>query len=552
MKMNFLKNKSTRTKTLTAVTAGGIILLLALNYLLTFLVGKFALYIDMTPETLYTLSDEMKSECSFINDLEDGREIEIIFCNDPDNLTSSTVTRVPYFMALQMQREFDNLSVRTVNVTYNPTALAKYKTTSLTEISPSDIIISCGSTYRIIAAKNFWTVSDENTYFSYNGEYKMASLIMSVAAVNKPAVYFTVGHGETYYDKNNPESEGSIASAAIYDLLSERGFSVGTVDLSREDIPDDCAILIINNPTSDFIYDKSQSGAAFYDTETRKIDRYLRKKQGALMVARDYRRDDLTNLDAFLYEWGFSFGNYAVTDSENHVGGASDTDKIIGVYETESNSYANAIYGDFANLASAPSTVFMNTGYIDCSFYETEVRQEDGSSEVTLTYNSFMTSYSTATATDGSGATVKKDERLDLAAVTVRYALDEYTSEADYSYVFCANSADFFSNDLLYNGSYANFDIVSAVVNNISRIEKYASVDLGGMSLNSPKYGGKQLVYDTLSDTASTVYNGDGSYRETLKALTPGVKRAAVIISVAATVVPLAVCIVIKTRRKYL
>ncbi len=557
MNNNFLKNKSTRTKVFTAITALAVIVLLALNYLITYFISGRALYVDMTPEGLYSLSDEMKSECAFIKELDDkDKELEIIFCNDPDKLTSSTVTRVPYFMALQMEREYENLSVRTVNVTYNPTALAKYKTTSLTQISPSDIIVSYGSTYRIISAKSLWMVTDQDTYFSYNGEYKMASLIMSVTAVNKPAAYFTVGHGETYYDASNPESEGSIASAALYDLLSARGFNVGVVDLSREQIPDDCAILIINDPKSDFTYDKSQSaGLFYYDSETRKIDRYLRKNQGALMVARDYdssERGSLENLDAFLYEWGFAFGDCSVTDGKNHVGAETDTDKIIGVYDTESDSYANAIYGEFASLASAPNTVFMNTGYLECSFYETDVRQEDGSSEVTLTYNSFMTSYSTATAKDKSGADVKKDECLDLAAVTVRYKLDEYTNEAEYSYVFCANSADFFSNELLYNNSYANYDIASALINNISRIDMYASVNLGGTSLNSPKYGGKQLVYDTLSDTASTVYNGDGTRKETIKALTPGAKRAAVIISVAVPVIPLAICIVVKTRRKYL
>ncbi len=536
----------------TVITVAIILAVLAVNYLLMHLISKNALYIDMTPETLYTLSDEMKSECAFINELDGDAGIEVIFCQDPDKLTENTVTRVPYFMALQMQRHFDNFSVRTENVTYNPTALAKYKTTSLTEIAPSDIIISYGNTYRIVSAESFWMTTSQNTYFSYNGEYKMASILMSVTAVNKPVAYFTVGHGETYYDINNPESAESIASAGIYDLLTERGLKVLTLDLSKQEIPEDCALLIINNPKEDFKYDKSEAASLFYVSETKKIDRYLRKNQGALMVARDYMSEGLTNLDAFLGEWGFAFGSSQVSDSKNHVGGASDTDRVIGAYETESNSYANAIYGEFANLPTAPNTIFLNTGYVECSFYETDTRKEEGATATTITYNSFIKTHETAVATTPDGMLDRKDEALDLAAVSVRHTLNEITSEAEYSYVFCANSADFLGNELLYSNTYANFDIVSAVVNNISRTDIYASMELGGSSMNSPKYGGKQLVYDTLSETSATIYNPDATFKGTLKPLTAGVKRVAVIISVTVPLVPLCACIVIKVKRKYL
>ena len=163
-----------------------------------------------------------------------------------------------------------------------------------------------------------------------------------------------------------------------------------------------------------------------------------------------------------------------------------------------------------------------------------------------------MTSYKSAVATNSDGGQVREDEYLDLAAVTVRYNLDEETSEADYSYVFCANSKDFFSNELLYSTSYANFDIVSALVNNIARTDVYASIELGGTSLNSPKYGGKQIVYDTLSATAVKVYNGDASYKMTVKALTSGAVRAGIIISVTVPLVILAVGVVIRVKRKYL
>ena len=158
MKNSIFKGKATRTKIFTLITVGIIVLVLALNYLITYLFTSSALYADLTPEELYTLSDEMKKECEFIDTLDgENGEIEIIFCDDPDRLMSNTVTRAVYFMALDMEREFDNVRVKEINSVYNPTALAAYRTTSLTAIEPTDVIISYRSTYRIVTAESFWT-----------------------------------------------------------------------------------------------------------------------------------------------------------------------------------------------------------------------------------------------------------------------------------------------------------------------------------------------------------------------------------------------------------
>jgi len=48
------------------------------------------------------------------------------------------------------------------------------------------------------------------------------------------------------------------------------------------------------------------------------------------------------------------------------------------------------------------------------------------------------------------------------------------------------------------NASYANFDVVSALVENISRSDEYASITLGGLSYNSDRVGGKELTDTSL------------------------------------------------------
>jgi hypothetical protein len=78
---------------------------------------------------------------------------------------------------------------------------------------------------------------------------------------------------------------------------------------------------------------------------------------------------------------------------------------------------------------------------------------------------------------------------------------------SSFSYLFCVNSAEFFSSSLIGESSFANFDIVSAVVENISRIDDYASMDLGAISFNSASGGGKYIIPTEMSEEDATIYS---------------------------------------------
>lgn len=530
MRFNLFKGKSTRTKIFTLITLVSTVILLALNLLLTYFGQINTIFFDMTDEGFYSLTDALVDECSFLasDDFKDEngkqREVTITFCNDPDYLISSTTTRIIYFMALKLSSVYPNVNVRTVNVRMNPTAVAEYKTTSLSTISPTNIIVSEGQRYRITDAARFWNegTAYEGEWF-YNGEYRITTLIKSVTRINAPKAYFLTGHGETYYDPENPESEMSISMSDMYDLLVQHGLDVKTLDLSdpkNERVPEDCALLIINNPTVDFSYDEERLNEFNYVSETEKLDRYLVMKQGAIMVSRDYKEKELPVFDAFLYEWGFKFGDTKIADEENTVYSSDGSEVIVSQYNTDEESYAYALYGDYAALSSAPVTVFGDAGYIKCSFYEGFSLTEAGTENVARTYASFLTTSKDARqyakdpdSGEYDNPAYQDPASYDLAAVSVRSQFDSTSAEYVFSYIFCVNSASFFTNEMLGNTSYANFDIVSSVVNNISRFDDHASLNLGGISANSLVMGGKKQIYtgmkaDGLAASQYLVYSG--------------------------------------------
>ena len=553
-KYALFKGKSTRTKLFTVISSIIIVAVLALNLILTALGASNLWFLDMTREDFYTLSDKMVEECGkILNSLDENgnkRQIKVTFCNDPDYLVNSKDTRMPYFMAKAIAKKFDNVTVETVNVELNPTAVSMYKTTSRQQIKPTDVIISYGAKYRVTSAPSYWT---EN-YFSYNGEYRFVSALASLTAINRPVAYFLTGHGETYYDKDNPDSEMSRECGSLVDLLYDAGLDVDTLDLSKVDkVPDDCALLIINNPRTDFLYDEDRYNDFGYVSETEKLDRYLLSDSGACIVNRDYRSVELTNFDYLLREWGIEFGNGQVSDEKSYVplvDNPDDHTNIFATYDSDKDGIGVAYYGEYISSGSAPQMVFSDAGYMKCSYTTGDGMIEPGTYNATKIYSSFITTSEEGKSNTATG--LENEGKMDLAALVTRTVLDTHTSERSYSYLFCTADADFFSNDQLGNASYANYDVMLSVITNISRTERYASMELGGLSYNSPSFGGKQTIDATIYEQDTSYYNGDGSEAGIVKGLSNGEFIAYTVIVCTIPVAVAIVGVVMFIKRKYL
>jgi hypothetical protein len=456
-------------------------------------------------------------------------------------------------MCLALQKIFPSVTVRTVNLKTNPTAVNDYKTTSLSVIKSNDVIVAHKEAYRVASADAFWGIDGDQAVFSFNGEYKLATLIHSLTSRSAPKAYFVINHGETYFDVENEDHAGNRETLSLYQLLSERGLTVDTLDLSVEgvEVPEDCALLIINNPKTDYEYDPTQAGSYAYVSETEKLDRYLTRDQGSLMVAKDYRIS-LPNLEDFLLEWGFILGDKVISDEGSHLANEQGTfTDLVGKYETEENTYAYAIYGDYAALSSSPRMVISDAGEIRCAYDLGTGQPEPGSNAFSRYYASFFSTTEKGKLLDENGNLWEDGAVRDICAIALRYGVDVTTLAHSYSYVFCANSATFFSEKYLSNHSFANYDITGALVENISREDVYASIDLGGTSLNSPSYGGKRLQSTDIASATTKIYASDGTVVKINAPITSGAQVALI---VCAALVPFSAVVaglVIFLRRRF-
>jgi hypothetical protein len=542
-KKNIFTGGRTRTKVFTVISVLSVTVLLALNLLATYFGLHKTVFVDMTPEGLYTVTDRLSEELQYVEEL--SSPVRITFCADPDTLMKNEMSRLTYVMAQKLANEFENIELKAEDITYKPTLVDKYKSSAMTKITPSHVIISCGERYRIIGINNFW-VGSSGVLYAYNGEYRLASVIKSITAIERPKAYFVTDHLETYYTPDDM-SEGFEDATELYNLLCDRGLEVKTLKLSEvSEIPADCELLIINNPREDYTSTPDGAGSSLgYISETEKLDRYLTKAHGSIMIAKDYKLT-LPILESFLYEWGFEFVPAQVRDPGSYLPNeAGDKTTLVGKYDTNENSYAYAIYGAYASLASSPNMVFKDTGYLTCSFGVGYTTPEPGTYAVTRNYDPFFYTSDKAEAYKGADPYVK-GESLHIAAVATRLEINSITAEYKYSYIMCAPSADFFSTEILADASCANFDIMSALVENMARSDEYASSDLGGKSLNFANAGGKPLADMTIYSTSDATADTDKAL------LAPGVRTAYVVIIMLVPLAAAIVGIIVAIRRRYL
>lgn len=505
--------KAHRRGAMTTLTVAVIILALAANIGLAWLAEDRVLYGDMTPEGLYTLSDKMKETCSRL-----ASDATILFCSDPDRLLSNYELRYVYVMAKQLELETGRVRVETCDLTRDPTAVNAYKASSAVTISADDVIVTSGGRYRIVDGTSFWTVGEnsgsDKDYYSFNGEFKMATLLLSVTQVKDPIVAFTYGHGETVYvpEERRGEVPAEVLAASdddkssFYYLLTNAGMRVTYINPDSEDVPEGCLLVVTDGPKADFSVGDIYSVGEV--TPLKRLHSYLSERCGAMMLFKDPQYV-LPNLEAFAADWGISYldGYYLRETPENALADAEGScRRIFANLVADESNISNNVYSDILALGSVPRTVVADSGIVSGSWKHDGV---GGSSTTQIIgyYGDFLTTSPDARPGRIDGGGYREAGTYAMAGLSVRSRLDSTENVRYNAYFFGAASTSLTSNTYLDNRAYCNADLLFTTVRYIARTDAYASMELGGTSLNSPIPGGKVLKTVTLAEGGNKKYD---------------------------------------------
>ena len=490
-----------------ALCAGVIAAVVLLNILVTALCSNNRWFIDMTSghftdarvdlyEGMYTLTDDaeamLKSTFDAVNATrpeEDGVEVEIIFCAEPDLLTKNDRMRYIYYTALEMEKAFpDSIQVSTTDVWSNPSSVDAYRTNSYSSIYQTNVIVASGTEFRVYNQRAFYTYSEttDTDPWAYSGEKTFVKGIIAVTKAEAPIACLTYNHGEPFATE-----EGKAQYSQFLKVLDSAGYQVQFLDLKNEEIPEDCRLIITMDPQEDFASSfMTQNGVS----EIEKLDKFLGKAY-SFMIFADADTPKLTNLEEFLEEWGIAFNRYAddksagmVYDPENALDGKGQT--FMGVYEEE--ALGGSVTQDMREVGGNPKVVFSNAlgisysptyenayalpdeeagtgafsyGYYNSNSWSRDIYDIFRASETALIYETEK-----GTLTDRVADTAGGFKLMTLSRENRTIGEGQgYTSINDVSYVCAVGSTAFASNEVLASNAYGNTDLLLSVLRVIGR-----------------------------------------------------------------------------------
>ena len=513
----FNKRKFRYATTSAALTALIIAVVIVFNIIFSALGSRFLWYVDLTPELVFTLSDEcfdliengddtFENSSSPIEMVEKFRAentahneknglskgdagwrdenvmIQIIFCDDIDVIEASYYQKTVYHTALELAVKFpEYIEVVNHNIIRNPSAVSKYKQTANDPIDPSSVIITCGSEYRRYEIRSFYTFdsADAETPWAYNAEKKLSAGILAVTRAETPIACIVNNHGE------------SLPSTSVISSLEDAGYTVEYLDLATEPIPADCRLLVVCDPQSDFMV---ADGVSPVD-EISKLDKFL-DETNSLMVFMSPESPVLENFEEYLEEWGIVFDRYVdnvsgttfpklIADSSQAAVGDLSNYTIFSNYVTQ--GMGATITEKMRDVAVPPPVVFKNAMPITVSPLYQLARYEN-EDDPTRSYNYasyyvdgvrrsmfdvFVTSTNAVTYSNGNVVgratesnpfklmTVTREERNTQESV--------YTSINEASYVVACSSVDFLSEAILSTSSYGNNDVILSTCRSIGQ-----------------------------------------------------------------------------------
>ena len=253
-------------------------------------VTKLDLKYDLSKNGLYSLT---KDSVNIIKDLKDDITIYYMV---------QTGSEYPQFE--EIARKYDSLSDHIKLETKDPVLYPKFAKKYVDDdISQNSFIVvdnTNGRAKYIDSNDMLVQEMDYQTYQSYTTgvdvEAKVTSAIQYVTSEKLPTLYVVEGHGE--------KSTGTNFSK----LMAKQNVDVKTLStLTQTSIPEDCDILYINTPTSDF-----------NDNELKMIRDYM-DAGGKIILTVNYADVDLKNVQSLLDYYGLKMLTGFVVEQDSNM-----------------------------------------------------------------------------------------------------------------------------------------------------------------------------------------------------------------------------------------
>ena len=380
--------------------------------------------IDVSSNNLYSIGDTTHSVLDGLKN-----DVEVIVIKDKE----STDKRISTLLAKYADYS-DHIKVTYKDPVLYPSVLTTYDT------EENNIVIKCDATDKTTKVAFSDIIVTSTSYYgstyetSFDGEGQLTKAIDYVSNENNKLIYTISGHGESDLGKN------------ISELISKSNFNVKSVNLLVDNgIPDDCDMLICNQPTKDLA-----------DDELKLLREYM-ENGGKMTVVLADTTTKTPNFDALMADYGISKVNGYIADTERYYG--------QNVYQIFPNYSSGDITGKFGS--EEYTLLFGSLGL--------KVEKTDG-----VTVDEFLTTSNKGAAVVGESDYTEGKYTLAAAATKDESRFTVFGSASIIDDKFTSYYTNLMDLQVFMNSITANFDDVSNIsIDSISLQTTYNTIANG-------------------------------------------------------------------------
>ena len=275
----------------TAILAAAIVLAVLINLLVGAIPKKYT-ELDLSAAKMYTLGDSSRQLMQSLD-----QDVTVYYLCETGSEDAIITKLLDHYAD-----ESGHFHWEQKDPALYPTFAAQY---GAENASTGSLIVVSGENSEVLNAAELYEYDYSDYYttgaanVTFGGEKQISSAIYKLTAAAESHAYYTTNHGE------------QTLTDTLTDALESQNLSLTALDLLSSGIPEDCDLLIINDPAQDLA-----SAGSLVD-ETGLLRSYLSSGGKVLLLTDSYY--NTPNLDALMAEFGLTRTEGLVVEGDaNH------------------------------------------------------------------------------------------------------------------------------------------------------------------------------------------------------------------------------------------
>lgn len=449
----------------TVLTCVFIALLVMVNIVTTMIFDRYPVTIDLTSDKIYSVSEDSEEYVKNV----DVDVTVTIFADEEAYTNYSAYNKQAVELLKNYCKLNDHISYRFMDIDSNPDVVKNYTDSvsqfdiifeTNTEIDGEKIqrtrklgmvdLLSFNSEFVSELSQSGYSIDmlveqagSDLTFLAYYGGYVESSnaeqaFTSALMTVTDPhPVYVTILTGRS-----------EITDLAYFQtLLVANGYNVNSVDITKEDIPENTSVIVVPAPKTDYL-----------EAEITKLSDFLNNDGDLgrqLIYIASYGQDDTPNIDEFLEEYGLSIGDGVICETYQ-------SNYYNYPFITTATNLSDSFDQDIT--ASEPVISSWFTRPVNALFEEKDM----------ITVQEYIKSTDDAYTADVSMTTGEISDRIEtgeqcyMAVGSKAKFLNDSEGTTVYSSILCFGSEYLLNDNILAAEQYNNREYVLSVINGIT------------------------------------------------------------------------------------